>query len=70
MARHLLSSNFLRRLEKFPRLGEFPIATEPEVLSRVAGVPEMEPPAKVQEKPFSGAAWVVSRLYGRRALAG
>jgi hypothetical protein len=57
-------------LEKFPGLGEYPIASEPEVLTRVAGVPEMEPPAKVQEKPFSGAAGVVSRLHGRRSLAG
>jgi hypothetical protein len=59
-----------RGLEEFPGFGEYPIASEPEVLTRVAGVPEMEPPAKVQEKPFSGAAWVVSRLHGRRSLAG
>jgi hypothetical protein len=57
-------------LEKFPGLGEYPIASEPEVLTRVAGVPEMEPPAKVQEKTFSRAAWVVFRLHGRRTLAG
>jgi hypothetical protein len=50
---------FSSGLEKFPGLGEYPIASEPEVLTRVAGVPEMEPPAKVQEKPFSGAASVV-----------
>jgi hypothetical protein len=63
-----------RRLEEVAGLGEYPIASVAEVLRRVAGMPEMESPSKVQQKPLAGAevgaAGVVFRRPRRWAWAG